>query len=78
MKKIYSTILIILISISGFAQSSEIKKGDRLFLQRAYVDAADVYEDVNNKTQDVLENLGDLSYPLENPNRSKSNKRRNS
>ncbi len=62
MKKLYSTILIILITISGFAQSSEIKKGDKLFLNRAYVDAADAYEKVANKTQDVLENLGDSYF----------------
>jgi len=62
MKKLYSSILIILISFSGFAQSSEIRKGDRFFAQRAYVDAADAYEKVSNKNQKVLQNLGDAYF----------------
>ncbi|CAN5375633.1 OmpA family protein [soil metagenome] len=62
MKKLYSSILIILISFSGFAQTSEIKKGDRFFAQRAYVDAADAYEKVSNKNQKVLQNLGDAYF----------------
>jgi len=62
MKKLYSSILIILISFSGFAQSSEIKKGDRFFAQRAYMDAADAYEKVSDKNQKVLQNLGDAYF----------------
>ena len=62
MKKIYSLILITLISFSGFAQNSQIKKGDRFFISRAYIDAAQAYEKVNDKTQDVLENLGDSYF----------------
>ncbi|QED38840.1 OmpA family protein [Antarcticibacterium arcticum] len=62
MKNLYSTILIILISFSGFAQSSEIKKGDRFFAQRAYIDAADAYEKVSNKDKKVLQNLGDAYF----------------
>ena len=62
MKNLYSTILIILISFSGFAQSSEIKKGDRFFAQRAYIDAADAYEKVSDKKQEVLQNLGDAYF----------------
>ncbi|CAM4273168.1 OmpA family protein [Gillisia limnaea] len=62
MKKLYSSILIILISFSGFAQNSEIKKGDRYFASRAYMDAADAYEKVNDKDQEVLQNLGDAYF----------------
>ena len=62
MKKLYSSILIILISVSGFAQNSEIKKGDRYFASRAYIDAADTYEKVNEKDQEVLQNLGDSYF----------------
>lgn len=62
MKKLYSSILIILISVSGFAQNSEIKKGDRYFASRAYIDAADAYEKVNDKDQEVLQNLGDAYF----------------
>ena len=59
MKNIYSTLLIILIGVSAFAQRSDIREGDRFFAQRAYIDAADAYERVNNKSQEVLQNLGD-------------------
>ncbi len=62
MKKLYSSILIILISVSGFAQNSEIRKGDRFFAQRAYVDAAEAYEKVSDKNQEVLQNLGDAYF----------------
>ncbi len=62
MKKYYSFILIAVISFSGFAQSSEIKKADRFFAQRAFMDAADAYEKVNNKEQKVLQNLGDAYF----------------
>ena len=62
MKKLYSSILIILIGFSSFAQGSDIKKGDRFFAQRAYIDAADAYEKVNNKDQEVLQNLGDAYF----------------
>lgn len=61
MKKLYISILIILISFSGFAQNSE-KQGDRFFAQRAYVDAADAYEKVSDKDQKVLQNLGDAYF----------------
>jgi len=62
MKKLYSSILIILISFSGFAQNSEVKKGDRFFADRAYIDAATAYEKVADKNQKVLENLGDAYF----------------
>lgn len=62
MKIIYSSILILLISFSGFAQTAEIKKGNKLFAQRAYVDAADAYEKVADKDQKVLQNLGDAYF----------------
>lgn len=62
MKKLYSTILIILIGVSGFAQNSEIRKGDKLFASRAYIDAAQAYEKVNEKDQEVLQNLGDAYF----------------
>ncbi|UJH89767.1 OmpA family protein [Antarcticibacterium sp. 1MA-6-2] len=61
MKKLYSSILIILISFSAFAQS-DLKKGNRFFAQRAYVDAAEAYEKVSNKDKEVLQNLGDSYF----------------
>ncbi|MFD2833483.1 OmpA family protein [Gramella sp. AN32] len=62
MKNIYSTLLIILISITAFGQRSDVREGDRFFAQKAYVDAADSYEKVNNKTKEVLQNLGDSYF----------------
>ncbi|TVZ26969.1 peptidoglycan-associated lipoprotein [Gillisia sp. Hel_I_86] len=62
MKKLYSFILIAVISFSGFAQNSEIKKADRFFAQRAFMDATDAYENVNNKNQEVLQNLADSYF----------------
>ncbi|MFV8224968.1 OmpA family protein [Christiangramia aquimixticola] len=62
MKNIYSTLLIILVSISAFAQKSEVREGNKLFAQAAYIDAADAYENVNEKSQEVLQNLGDSYF----------------
>ncbi|WP_166435210.1 OmpA family protein [Christiangramia sabulilitoris] len=62
MKNIYSTLLIIFISITAFGQKSDIREGNKFFAQAAYIDAADAYENVNNKTQEVLQNLGDSYF----------------
>ncbi|MFD1096837.1 OmpA family protein [Salegentibacter chungangensis] len=62
MRNIYSTLLILLVSATAFAQSSEIKKADKFFAQRAYIDAADAYENVVDKNQEVLQNLGDSYF----------------
>ncbi|WP_081208789.1 OmpA family protein [Salegentibacter sediminis] len=62
MKNIYSTLLLLLISITAFGQSSQIKEGDKLFAQRALIDAAEAYEQVVDKNQEVLQNLGDAYF----------------
>ncbi|WBL21887.1 OmpA family protein [Zunongwangia sp. HRR-M8] len=62
MKNIYSTLLIFLVSIAAFGQRSEIRKADKLFAQRAYIDAASTYEGVSEKNQEVLQNLGDAYF----------------
>lgn len=62
MKNIYSTLLIIFISITAFGQKSDIRDGDKYFAKAAYMDAADAYEKVNNKSQEVLQNLGDSYF----------------
>ncbi len=62
MKNIFSTLLLILLSITAFGQKAEIKKGDKLFVQRAYIDAVDAYENVVDKDQEVLQNLGDSYF----------------
>lgn len=62
MKKLYTILLTILIGFSAFAQSSQVKKADRLFKQRAYMDASDEYRLVKDKDQEVLQNLGDSYF----------------
>lgn len=62
MKKLYTTLLTILIAVSAFAQSSELKKANKLYLQRAYMDASDAYRLVADKDQEVLEKLGNSYF----------------
>ncbi|MDX1544338.1 MAG: OmpA family protein [Christiangramia sp.] len=62
MKKLYSTLLIISISITAFAQKSDVRDGNKFFAQAAYIDAADAYENVNDKSQEILQNLGDSYF----------------
>ncbi|WP_417886002.1 OmpA family protein [Zunongwangia sp.] len=62
MKNIYSTLFILLVSITAFGQRSEIRKADKLFEKRAYIEAADTYENVVDKNQEVLQNLGDAYF----------------
>ncbi len=61
MKKLYTTLLIVLIGVSAFAQS-EMKKADRFFQQRAYMDASEHYRLVTDKNQKVLQNMGDSYF----------------
>ncbi|APG61136.1 OmpA family protein [Christiangramia salexigens] len=62
MKNLYSTLFILFLSITAFGQRSDIKEANRFFAQAAYIDAADAYEKVNNKSQEVLQNLGDSYF----------------
>jgi peptidoglycan-associated lipoprotein len=62
MKKLYTTLFILFIGASAFAQFSELKKANKLYLQRAYMDASDAYRLVSNKDQEVLEKLGNSYF----------------
>ena len=62
MKKFYTTIFTILIGFSVFAQSSELRKANRLFLQRAFMEASEQYRLVADKDQEVLQRLGDSYF----------------
>ncbi|MEH6538171.1 MAG: OmpA family protein [Psychroserpens sp.] len=57
--------IIILISLClgnfAFGQSSKAKKANKLFAAKAYVKAAELYEEVPKSTE-VLQNLGDCYY----------------
>ncbi|NJW53929.1 OmpA family protein [Salinimicrobium oceani] len=62
MKKLYTILFTILVGFSAFAQSSQIKKADRLFNQRAFMDASEEYRLVQDKDQKVLQNLADSYF----------------
>ncbi len=62
MKKLYTTLLAILIGFSAMAQSSQVKKANRLYNQRAYMDASEAYRLVQDKDQEVLQRLGDSYF----------------
>ena len=48
-------------SFLGFSQSRSVKKADKLFAQKAYVEAAAIYQR-SKPSQHVLQNLGDSYY----------------
>lgn len=56
-------IIVITICLSNFvfSQNSKAKKANKLFAARAYVKAAELYEEVPESTE-VLQNLGDCYY----------------
>ena len=62
MKKLYTILFTVLVGFSGFAQSSQLKKANRLFNQRAYMDASEEYRLVQDKDQKVLQNMGDSYF----------------
>lgn len=61
MKNSTYIVFFLLISWMGFAQKPTLKKADQLFAQKAYVEAAKMYQGLK-KTQHVLQNLGDSYY----------------
>ncbi|MDR6966732.1 outer membrane protein OmpA-like peptidoglycan-associated protein [Flavobacterium arsenatis] len=61
MKRNTYLLLLILISQIVLAQKNNIKKADKLFADKAYVEAAKLYEKAG-LGQHVLENLGDCYY----------------
>lgn len=62
MKKYYITFFTALICFSAVPQNAEIRKANRLFLQRAYMEASEQYRLVADKDQEVLQNLGDSYF----------------
>lgn len=62
MKKLYTTLLTVLICFTSMAQRSDIREANKLFLQREYVDAAQIYRQVADKDQEVLQKLGDSYF----------------
>ncbi|MFD0977738.1 OmpA family protein [Salinimicrobium gaetbulicola] len=62
MKRFYTTLLITVIGFSAFAQNVSVSKADRLFKERAYMDASEVYRLISDKDQHVLQNLADSYF----------------
>lgn len=58
---IYIVLFFLGASLSGFSQSKSVKKADKLFAQKAYVEAAQIYQRAK-PSQHVLQNLGDSYY----------------
>ena len=62
MKRFYTTLLITVIGFSAFAQNVSVSKADKLFKERAYMDASEVYRLISDKDQHVLQNLADSYF----------------
>jgi peptidoglycan-associated lipoprotein len=60
-KNIYILASLLLVSGITLAQKGNLKRADKLFEMRSYVDAAELYE-TKNRTQEVLQNLADSYY----------------
>src|SRR5690606_19444469 len=60
MKNLYTTLFAVFIAVSGFSQS--VKKADRFFNQKAFMDASEEYRLINDKDQEVLQNLADSYF----------------
>lgn len=61
MKNIYKIIIICLVSLSSLAQVPTLKRANKYFANKAYLDAAQMYLALK-PTQEILQNLGDCYY----------------
>lgn len=62
MKKLYTTILITAMGFSALAQNVSVTNADRMFEERAYMDASEMYRLISDKGQHVLQNLADSYF----------------
>lgn len=62
MKKLYITIIAVLIGASSFAQRVSVSNADKLFEQRDFEEASEMYRLITDKDQEVLQNLADSYY----------------
>mgnify|MGYP001825945851 CR=1 FL=1 len=60
-KNFYLQVGFLLVISLSYAQNSNLKRANKLFDSKAYVEAARIYE-TKKRTQEVLENLGDCYY----------------
>lgn len=61
MRKFYSILFVLFLTQVVVAQKASLKKADALFDKKAFVKAAEMYEQLN-ESQKVLQNLGDCYY----------------
>ena len=61
MKNIVLYIILFTTSFAGFGQRATLKRANTLFLNKSYVEAAAMYEQLD-PTKEVLQNLGDSYY----------------
>jgi outer membrane protein OmpA-like peptidoglycan-associated protein len=61
MRNFYSILFITIVCSGVFAQKASLKKANSLFDKKAYVKAAEIYEQLG-ENQKVLQNLGDCYY----------------
>lgn len=62
MKNFYTTLFTMLIGFTLIAQNADIREANKLFLQRAYIDAAEIYRTAADKDQEILQNLADSYF----------------
>lgn len=62
MRKLYTTLFATVFCLSAFAQNVSVAKADKLFKERAYMDAAEMYRLISDKDQHVLQNLADSYF----------------
>jgi len=60
-KQTYILASLLLVSGIVLAQKSNLKRADKLFEMRSYIEAAEIYE-TKDRTQEVLQNLADSYY----------------
>lgn len=60
--KYLSILIFFLLFSSPFITAQNLKKANYLFEKRAYLDAAELYSNETEKTQEILEKLGDCYY----------------
>ena len=61
MKKILITLIILIVS-APLLIAQNLKRANSFFEKRAYVSAAELYENEDPKTQEIYEKLGDCYY----------------
>jgi peptidoglycan-associated lipoprotein len=60
-KHIYILASLLLVSGMALAQKGNLKRANKLFEMRAYIEAAEMYE-TKDRNQEVLQNLADSYY----------------